>query len=143
MADFKPRSAEELAKRDKKEPLPTSKVNTTKQAKGRKIAEMGFEDRDLRQVSKTVQALTVADLEDFAKQMSGVGTKNPVVERLTIEDVQGIEFLFAEEKNLVLSRVATQISAAGNLAATNVDVSCCCCTPCCCCAAADVDPISA
>ena len=143
MADFKPKSAEELAKRDKKEPLPTSKVNTTKQAKGRKISDMGFEDRDVRQVSRTVQDLTVADLEDFAKHMAGVGTQNPVIERLTIEDVQGIEYLFAEEKSLVLSRVASQISAVGNLKATDVDVSCCCCTPCCCCAAADVDPISA
>jgi hypothetical protein len=143
MPDFKPKSAEELAKRDKKEPLPTSKVNTSKQAKRRKISEMGFEDRDLRQVSRTVQDLTVSDLEDFAKQMSGVGTQNPVVERLTIEDVQGIEYLFAEEKNLILSRVASQITTVGSLKATDVDVSCCCCTPCCCCAAADVDPISA
>ena len=143
MADFKPRSADELAKRDKKDALPTSKVNTSRQAKSRTIAEMGFEDRDLKQVSRTVQALTVSDLEDFAQQMSGVGTKNPVVERLTIEDIQGIEYLFAEEKNLALSRVASQITSVGNLAATDVDVSCCCCTPCCCCAAADVDPMRA
>jgi hypothetical protein len=143
MADFKPRSAEELAKRDKKEPLPTSKVNMLKQSKTRTIAEMGFEERDLRQVPRAVRDLTVADLEDFARKMAGVGTTNPNVERLTIEDVQGIEYLFAEEKNLVLSRVASQISAVGNLKATDVDVSCCCCTPCCCCAAADVDPITA
>jgi hypothetical protein len=75
--------------------------------------------------------------------MAGVAQQNPNVDRLTIEDIQGIEYLFAEEKTLILSRVARQISASGNLKATDVDVSCCCCTPCCCCAAADVDPIVA
>jgi hypothetical protein len=144
MADFKPRPAEELARRDKRgEALPTSKVNTLKQTKSRTIAQMGFEERDLRQVPRAVQDLTVSDLEDFAKKMAGVGTTNPAIERLTIEDIQGIEYLFAEEKNLVLARVASQLTNVGSLAASDVDVSCCCCTPCCCCAAADVDPLRA
>jgi hypothetical protein len=142
MANFKPKSAQELAKGDNKAPLPTSKNNVFKQAKNRKISEMGFEDRDLRQVPRAVQDLSVSDLEDFAKKMAGIDQTNPNVDRLTIEDVQGIEYLFAEEKNLVLTRISSQI-AAGGLKASDVDVSCCCCTPCCCCAAADVDPITA
>jgi len=93
-------------------------------------------------VPRAVQDLSVSDLEDFAKKMAGLPSTNPNVDRLTIEDIQGIEYLFAEEKSLVLTRVATQISN-GGLKASDVDVSCCCCTPCCCCAAADVDPIVA
>jgi hypothetical protein len=144
MADFKPKPAAELGQKDRRDvALPTSRVNTLKVAKSRKISEMGFEEKDLRQVPRAVQDLSVTDLEDFAKKMAGVTQFNPNVERLTIEDIQGIEYLFAEEKNLILTRVASQISATGSLKATDVDVSCCCCTPCCCCAAADVDPIVA
>ena len=142
MADFKPLSVKELAAQGKRRAPGTAKVNTLKRSLDVTIAQMGFAKEDLEQVPDTVRALTVNDLEDFAKRMAGLPTQNKAVARLTVEDIQGIEFLFAQEKSAILTRVAA--SGATSLAAdTSVDVSCCCCTPCCCCAATETHPFAA
>lgn len=141
MADFKPQSAKDLAAAGANARPGTAEVATLKRNKSTTISEMGFAKRDLEQVPDRVRDLSVNDLEDFAKRMAGLPTRNPVVEKLSVEDIQGIEFLFAQEKNAILARVATQ--GATLAAAASVDVSCCCCTPCCCCAATETQPFAA
>lgn len=141
MADFKPLSVKELASQGERRSPGTAEVNTLKRSKSVTIAEMGFAKVDLEQVPEKVRYLTVNDLEDFAKRMSGLPTQNSTVAKLSIEDIQGIEYLFAQEKSAILTRVAAQ--GATLAADTSVDVSCCCCTPCCCCAATETHPFAA
>jgi hypothetical protein len=135
---FKIRTREELARLNVAK-LPTSSKATVKKELLRSIEEMGFAKRDLEVVPRNVRKLTVNDLQDFAKKMAGVPQRNPVVDKLTIEDIQGIEYLFGSTKQAALGRLS--VSPGKTLGAkARVDISCCCCTPCCCCAAADVDP---
>lgn len=142
MAEFQPKSREELARLDTKgAALPTGGVQSLHNELLQRVDAMGFSPRDLEQVPETVRALTVADLNDFSRKMAGVPQNNPVVNRLTIKDIQGIEFLFGTTKQAALVRVAA--SSATDLADLSIDVSCCCCTPCCCCAAADMEPFAA
>lgn len=141
MADFKPLSAKELASQGERRRPGTAEVNNLKRSKSVTIAEMGFAKTDLEQVPEMVRGLTVNDLEDFAKRMAGLPTRNETVAKLSVEDIQGIEYLFAQEKSAILTRVATQ--GATLSAAASVDVSCCCCTPCCCCAATETHPFAA
>ena len=141
MAEFEPLSKDKLASLDVKGALPTSEKQSLRHELLQKVQDMGFSERDLHQVPNAVRELTVADLNDFARKMAGVPQKNPAVNRLTIKDIQGIEYLFGSTKNAALSRVAALDVA--NLEAVDVDVSCCCCTPCCCCAATEVDPFAA
>ena len=114
-----------------------------KDDKLRTVSEMGFDDDLLKQVPASVLALSVVDLEDFGRKMAGIDVTNPRVNALTIEDIQGIEALFADSKQLALAAVANRLAAADSLGSVaEVDVSCCCCTPCCCCAAAEIDPFA-
>ncbi len=139
MAKFNPKSRDELAKYATEGPLPTSEKQSLHNELLQTVSDMGFADGDLRQVPTTVRQMTVADLNDFARKMSGVPQNNPLVNKLTVKDIQGVEFLFGATKNAALSRVAS----VDELAELEIDVSCCCCTPCCCCAATDVQPFAA
>jgi hypothetical protein len=144
---FAPETQEELARKARRETnapttnLPTSKKRSVQTELLRTISDMGFREEDLEQVPRTVRNLTVADLEDFARKMAGVPQHNPAVNRLTIEDIQGIEYLFGSTKQQALEFIAGRNAL--RLEAIDIDVSCCCCTPCCCCAATEVDPFAA
>lgn len=139
--EFKPRSSEELAKLDSGGELPTGRTQTLHNELLQRVDQMGFRPEDLKQVPEVVRSLTVADLNDFARKMAGVEQRNPVINRLTIRDIQGIEYLFGSTKEVALTRIAaTNVTS---LEAVDIDVSCCCCTPCCCCAATEVDPFAA
>ena len=142
MAEFKIRSREELAKLDTRGALPTANVQSVHNELTQRIDQMGFSKETLGKVTPVVREMTVADLRDFERKMAGVPQRNPVVQKLTIEDIQGVEYLFGSVKEAALSRIAVSTDNLGDLAA-DVDVSCCCCTPCCCCAAADTDPFAA
>jgi len=102
---------------------------------------MGFDPELLRTVPAVVRDLTTNDLEDLANKLTGVEVNNPRIDRLTIEELQGVEALFADARAKVLQHVAVDMGNTRGLAsARGVDISCCCCTPCCCCAASDTSP---
>jgi hypothetical protein len=111
---------------------------TLKQEKLRKVSQMGFSSAQLRNLTPKAKALTVRDLEDLADAFAGLEIINPEVRALKVEDISSLEQVFRAQRDAALERVVR----AGDLAATDIDVSCCCCTPCCCCAAADVDPFT-
>ncbi len=152
---FKPLTAQELTelKRDasdeeeEKELLlgakPGTRTNPFRRELRRKIADMGFDDALLKQVSPKVRELTIQDLEDFARKIAGVEVANPRVNDLTIEDMQGVEALFRDQREQALATAAARLGDSSTLGrAADVDVSCCCCTPCCCCAATEVSPFA-
>jgi len=147
MAEFRARTAEELAGTRRAEDRgdggmdPLASGNPRKQGLNRKMRDMGFDPELLRTVPAVVRDLTTNDLEDLAKKLTGVEVNNPRIDRLTIEDLQGVEALFADARAKVLQHVAVDMGNTRGLAsARGVDISCCCCTPCCCCAASDTSP---
>ena len=121
---------------------PGTRTNPFRRELRRKIADMGFDEQLLRQVSPKVRELTIQDLEDFARKIAGAEVANPRVTSLTVEDMQGIEALFRDQREQALATAAMRLGDTSSLAATSVDVSCCCCTPCCCCAATEVSPFA-
>jgi len=136
-SEFRIRSREELAQLKRKREYPNTGLNPdlrgnpTLQYKLQRISEMGFDKEALARVPEGVLSLTVSDLDDFAKKMVGLEIRNPRVDSLTLEEIQGIEFLFTDNKEQVLATVASKLREGGEFAAAaeSVDVSCCCCTP--------------
>lgn len=119
--------------------------NPFRDEKLRTVEDMGFDPELLKQVPESVRQLTVNDLDDFARRMSGLDVRNKRVEALTIEDIQGIEALFADTKEMALVAIAGRLGEGvglDGLGLAEVDVSCCCCTPCCCCAATESNPFA-
>jgi hypothetical protein len=147
MAEFRPRKVSELMElkrltgRGDGGMNPDDRLNPEKDAQLRQVRNMGFDRELLAQVSPKVLDLTVSDLNDLAKKFVGIDVKNDAVNSMTIEDLQGMEALFADAKTRILQNVAGSIGDMGNVTnLVSVDVSCCCCTPCCCCAASDTSP---
>jgi len=144
LAALKRDSPQDQAEREQlKGVAPGSRDNPFRRSQTRRIADMGFDEQLLRQMSMRVREMTVDDLEAFAKRIAGVPTTNPRVNNLTVEDMQGIEALFKDQREQALATAAVRLGDTSTLAASSVDVSCCCCTPCCCCAATEVSPFSA
>jgi hypothetical protein len=143
MPTFKPLSPRELT--DVRGTAVARPGVTLKEAKLRPVTQMGFAKDAISQVSRQVQTLTVNDLEDLAKRMAGVDVKNSQLDSLTVEDLQGIHFLFDQQREAALVSIASRVGAGGMVgdAAADVNVSCCCCTPCCCCAATSTHPFDA
>lgn len=119
---------------------PAAQTNPLKLSRERKIAEMGFDEELLRQMPQGILDMTAQDLEDYASAIAGVEVHNPKVNALTIEDMQGIEALFREQRNQALVTLASRLGDKGNVQGGGVSVSCCCCSPCCCCAATEISP---
>lgn len=102
---------------------------------------MGVDPELLAQMSERVRGLMAHDLEDLSRRVAGVEVQNPRVDSLTIEDIQGIEALFRDQRKGVLVTLASTLGNEGTLGQQKgVNVSCCCCTPCCSCAASEVSP---
>jgi hypothetical protein len=105
------------------------------------ITAMGVDPELLTQMSQRVQSLTAQDLQDLTRRVAGLETPNALVNALTIEDIQGIEALFRDQRKQVIVTLAASLGDQGTMGQQkDVNVSCCCCTPCCTCAAADVSP---
>ena len=115
----------------------------TRQVVTQKVTDLGFSEAQLKQVPARVRNMTVGDLEDFARLMSGKRVENKTVNSLTVTDVKGIEDLFGGYKSMAvdsLSAVGIRTTLGRDLDLA-ISVSCCSCTPCCCCCgAADVNP---
>jgi hypothetical protein len=93
--------------------------------------------------SRRVNNLSVRDLEDLALKLQGVPIHNPKVERLTYQDLESLEELFAGYKTAKINALSQVETLGAVVELTNIcDYTCCCCTPCCCCAAADVEPFA-
>lgn len=121
------------------------KVNL-KTEKSRRVFEMGFDGTLLKQVSSKVAALSVSDLEDLGKRFAGLPVENRNIDGLTVDDIQGLDELFRDQKEQALADIAGRVGASpigGQRDLAEVDVSCCCCTPCCCCAATETNPLVA
>lgn len=114
------------------------KESPTKREQMRTIAELDFVDKRTLEKAPQIRDLKVHDLNDLAREFSGVPTGNDRIAKLTIEDIQDIEAVFLDIK---LKAGRELVGGATDLAA--VDVSCCCCTPCCCCAATDMSHTAA
>lgn len=108
------------------------KPNLTKDRLERTVRDLGLVSPEKLERTPHIADLTVNDLQDLAREFSGVPTRNPKVSELSLEDVRDLEEVFFDFK----VSVAMDLARADELAA--VDVSCCCCTPCCCCAATDM-----
>ena len=110
-----------------------------------KVADLGFTPKLVDEVPEKVRSLTVRDLNDFARRMSGQPIENKVVLSLTVQEIKGIETIFGQYREQALDVLArTKVESLGTAAGLEISVSCCCCTPCCCCCAAvDVDPFEA
>jgi hypothetical protein len=149
---YRVKTREELAANQRNRPVakqglnPNVRGNPTLDAKSQSIGEMGFSPDMLAEVPQSLMDVRVSDLEDFARKMVGFDVRNPRVNALTIEEIQGIEALFADTKEQTLATIAgrlgPEMTSIGGLGVANVDVSCCCCTPCCCCAATETNPFA-
>lgn len=119
----------------------------TAEAVSQKVSQLGFSATQLKGVSPRVRNLSVADLEDFGRLISGAPVQNKNVTSLTATDIKGIEDLFGSYRSQALEAINTagvRGAVAGRLSESlvkEISVSCCSCTPCCCCCgAADVNP---
>jgi len=118
------------------------------QPKGIKISDMGFDQEVLRAIPQKILTLTDLDLQDLATKVSTGTSNNPKVNSLTIQELQGIEYIFKDYREQKLATIASSIGDAQSLGAQSDfgaewSVSCCSCTPCCCCAAVDMNPFEA
>jgi len=104
------------------------------------IVAMGVDPALLAQMSERVQSLNAQDLEDLSRRVAGAEVQNARVNALTIEDIQGIEALFRDQRAGVLVTLASTLGNEGTMGQQKVSVSCCCCTPCCSCAASEPSP---
>jgi len=82
-----------------------------KSEKSRRVFEMGFDKTLLRQVSPKVAALSVADLEDLGRRFAGVPVENSTIDGLSVEDIQGLDELFRDQKAQALADIAGRVGA--------------------------------
>lgn len=134
MADENPfRKALEQGQ-DQLQPFSRDALNLRKQSQLRTLRDLDLATPEVLDRNPKVADLTVHDLNDLAREFTGVPTRNEKIADLSLEDIQDIEGVFLEFKVAAVKDLARV--GRGDLA--SVDVSCCCCTPCCCCAAADM-----
>lgn len=110
------------------------KPNLTREGLERTVKDLGIVSPAVLEKTPHIADLTVNDLQDLAREFSGVPTRNPKVSELSLEDVRDLEEVFFDFK----ISVAKDLTRLGADDLSAVDVSCCCCTPCCCCAATDM-----
>lgn len=137
---FVPMTAAEIKELGEGAPKVPAGPNEIAQQAALPISQMGVDPELLAQMSRRVQSLTGRDLEDLTRRIAGVEVQNELVTSLTLEDIQGLEALFRDQRKQTLVNLAATMGDDGSIAQQKLNVSCCCCTPCCSCAATDVSP---